>query len=205
MTMTIQTGLDATEKNVHQDIRIGGNKVLPNGQVLSEDAQILMDKSIVAKPLGTPTAEQIKIRNSSFRYRWVNRDGGGGILYARAKAKGFTLATADDAEPLSVEITNDNGEIRMFDVILMKIPVEKYQQAMKHQMLSALRLQKSKQFITGENGELPSTSVFSDERVETHKAGEIDRSDGSGKYIKTFEPTEAELNAKMGPEKSGRK
>lgn len=205
MALTTQTGIDATEKNIYQDFRPGSNKVLPNGQVLSEDAQILMDKSIVAKPLGVPAAEQIRIKNNSFRYRWVNRSGASGSWFMRQKAVGWQLATMEDVDPMSVELTNDNGEIRMFDTVLMKIPVERYQAAMKYNTLKALNLQRDKRFLTSKDGETPSTSVFSDEAVVSHSASEIDKSDGAGKYIKTFEPTEAELNAKMGTEKTGRK
>ena len=209
MTLTTQTGIEAAE-NVQTDLGVKtGNVRLPNGQVISEDAQLLFDKSICAKPLGTPAQEQIRIKNSSYQYRWVNRGTDvASPLYAKRKAQGWTLATLSDAEPMSVEITADSGEIRMFDVVLMKIPIEKYQAAMKYNMMQALRLQRDKRFLTGVDGEAPpSTDVFSDDKAVVHAASELDKSDGTGKYIKTFEVSESELDAKMGKDtiKQGRK
>jgi hypothetical protein len=208
MTMTNQTGISATE-TVRTDIRIGGNIRLPNGQLLSEDAQILLDKSIVAKPLGIAPNEAIEIKNTSYRYRWVNRFGQNGAMFAKRKSQGFTLATTADVQPKSVEITNDNGEIRLGDLVMMKIPVERYQQAMKANMERALILQRDKRtlskYLTNEAGEMPSTNVFSDDKVVSHNAASETKVSGPGKYVTNFVPTDAELDAKMGPEKSGRK
>lgn len=201
MTMTNQMGMAATE-TVHTDIRPGANIQLPNGMMLSEDAQILLDKSIVAVPLGVPAAEQLEIKNNSFRYRWVNRSGTGGSLYAKRKTQGFTLATTADVTPLAVDITNDGGEIRMGDLILMKIPVQRYQQAMKAVMTKALILQRDKKYLTNAAGETPSSSVMSDDNAVVHSASEINKTTGDGKYMRTFEPTEADLEGKMGKDKA---
>lgn len=199
MTLTNQTGMTATE-TIHQDIR-PGNRTLPNGQVLSEDAQILLDKSIIAKPLGIPAQEEIRIKNHNFRYRWVNRLGQGGSWYMRMKMAGWTHASLDDVDPMSVELTEDSGEIRMFDTILMKIPIQKYQSAMKHNMQKALILQRDKKYLTGQGDRLPSTDVMSDEAVTTHSVA----SSEDPRYVRSFEPSGEELDAKMGKEKPGRK
>ena len=201
MTLTTGMGIAATEK-IANDIR-PGNRTLPNGQVLSEEAQILLDKSIVAAPLGVPALEEIRIKNFGYRYRWVNRLGQGGSWYMQMKMRGFTLATIDDADPMSVELTTDNGEIRMHDVVLMKIPVEKYQAAIKYNTLRALALQRDKKYLANEK--LPSTDPNSDDTAVVHSIADTDRVTANGQYVKTFVPSEEELDSKMGKEKPGRK
>jgi hypothetical protein len=194
MALTTQTGIDATENRIFSDVRPGSNKVLPNGQVLSEDAQILMDKSIIAKPLGVPAAEGIKIKNMAFKYRWVARLSSGGSMYARRKAQGWTDATIEDAEPNSVELTNDGGRLLYGDLILMKIPLQRYQEAMKYTMQRGLQLQRDTQYLTNSKGETPSVDVRADENIVRHKPEQ-------NKQIQTFTPSQAELDAKMGPDR----
>lgn len=199
MTMTTQDAIAATE-NIKEDI-LPGNKMLPNGQILSEDAQILLDKSIIAKPLGVMPSESINVRNPSFQYRWVNRLGANGSLYAKRRAQGWVPATPADAEPYSVEITSDNGEIRYGDSILMKIPRERYQQAMKGNMVRALQLQRDKKYLTNLRGDrAPSTDVFSDDSAVAHSVRESEASNAKG-YVKTFEVSNEVLDSKMGPDK----
>jgi hypothetical protein len=197
MTLTNQTGISATEL-VRTDIRPGANVRLPNGMVLSEDAQILLNKSIIAKPLGLPAAETLEIKDSNYRYRWVNRSGAGGSLFARRKAQGFTLATTKEVNPLSVDLTNDTGEIRLGDLVLMKITVGQYQAAMKATMTKALILQRDKKYITNSKGDTPSSDIHSDDAAQVHSASEINKQAGDGKYMQTFEPSESVLEEKMG-------
>jgi hypothetical protein len=203
MTLTTQTGISATE-TIHTDVR-PGNVRLPNGQIVSEELSILLDKSIVAKPLGIPAQEQIRIKNHAYRYRWVNRLGQGGSWYMRMKMAGWQNATLDDADPMSVELTTDNGEIRMFDTILMKIPLEKWQGAIKYNTQRALQLQRDKRYIANEK--MPSQDVMSDEIAQVASvsaAAEADNRSAGGQYIKSFTPTEEELDAKMGKDKKAR-
>lgn len=205
MTLTNQTGMNATE-TVHQDHR-PGNRVLPNGQVVSEEMAILLDKSIVAKPLTRPAQEEIRIKNFGFKYRWVNRLGQGGSWYMRQKMSGWTNATLEDVDPMSVELTTDGtGEIRMFDTVLMKLPLGNWQSAIKNNMVKALRLQNDKRYLTGQGDKLPSTDVFSDDKVAVHTvASETDRAVSGGQYVKSFEVSPEELDSKMGKDKAGRK
>lgn len=201
MTLTNQMGMNATE-SVRTDIRPGANVTLPNGVVLSEDAQILLDKSIAAVPLGVPAAEQLEIKNQAFRYRWVNRSGAGGSLYAKRKTQGFVLASTADVNPLSVDITNDSGEIRMGDLVLMKIPVQRHQQAMKAAMTKALFLQRDKKYLTNSQGDTPSSNVRSDDVAVGHSVAESEARASEGKYLTNFNPTESELEGKMGKDRA---
>ena len=88
---------------------------------LSPEAQILFNKSLVAKSLVIPEVASIRIKNTEYYYRWVNRAHGNGSRYMQHKAMGFTNATTEDVEVLVGDIVANNGEIRSHDVVLMKI------------------------------------------------------------------------------------
>ncbi len=210
MTLTNKTVQDARE-NIHENVDLlqepkgkfqdtiakGKNIRLPSGQILSPEAQIMFDSSIVAKKLGAPASEEIHVKNLSFHYYWENRMGAAGSMYAKSKARGYVNATLDDVEPMAVEISKDNpNEIRLGDLILMKIPVGRWMQDEKAKMELALALQRrNKRYFA----KPPSTDVHSDETPQVEELK--DQSAGDGKYMRHYQPTEAELTAKMGADK----
>ena len=175
----------------------GKNIRLPSGQILSPEAQIMFDRSIVAKKMGAPASEEIHMKNLAFHYFWGNRVGGGGSRYAKLKTMGYVNATLDDVEPMAVEIEKDNpNEIRFGDLVLMKIPMQRWMAAEKAKMELAIALQRrNKKFYK----KAPSTDVNSDESPEMETLQ--DQSAGEAKYLRHFQPGEAELNAKMGADK----
>jgi hypothetical protein len=210
VTITNKTVQDARE-NIHENVDLlqepkgkfqdsiakGKNIRLPSGQILSPEAQIMFDSSIVAKKLGAPASEEIHVKNLAFHYYWENRLGAGGSMYAKAKSRGYVNATLDDVEPMAVEIVKENpNEIRLGDLILMKIPVERWMQDEKAKMELALALQRrNKRYFA----KPPSTDVNSDETAQVEELK--DQQAGDGKYMRHYQPTEAELTAKMGADK----
>jgi len=118
----------------------------PASRQISPEAAILFNKSIVARPLGVPQVCEIQVKNLDYRYRWVNRDGMGGRVYSQRKAQGFTNATNDDVVVLSGDVNTKDGEIRSGYVILMKIQADRYDSAMKANMVKADTLARARGF-----------------------------------------------------------
>lgn len=134
------TNADSTKLN--ETIISDVNANIPAGNPdavrhISPEAAILFNKAIVARPLMVPEVCSLRIKNSDYRYRWVNRDGLGGRLYTQRKAQGFTNATNDDVDVLAGDASAKDGEIRAGDLILMKIQVERYDAAIKSNMVKA--------------------------------------------------------------------
>jgi len=185
--------IPSDEKNQKFDIEPGRNVTLPNGRILSPEAQMLLDKSIVAKRIGAPASEEIKIIKTEFRYRWVRDDrkaGKGGQNYAKMRSMGFSNATNQDVEPLAVELTDAKDEIIYGDLILMKMPRERYDAHIKANMLEAIRLQNSR----GAYMENASSDVWSDQ-VPNRRSVSAEPMTRRG--VEPFIPSEAELNQKM--------
>lgn len=107
-------------------------------RTISPEAAILFNKGIVARPLASPEVCSIRVKNTEYRYRWVNRMAKGGQLYMQRKAQGFINATSDDVEILSGDVTNDKGDITAFDLVLMKIQADRYDAAIKFNMEKAV-------------------------------------------------------------------
>lgn len=105
---------------------------------ISPEAAILLDKSIVARPLMAPEVASIHIKNTGYYYRWVNRLHSNGQRYMQHRAMGFTNATTDDVEVLVADVVDNKQEIKTGDVILMKIPYEHWASAAKRNMTIAM-------------------------------------------------------------------
>jgi len=105
------------------------------------EADILFDKSIVARPLNAPEVASIHVKNVEFYYRWVNRLHSNGRVYMERKAMGFVNATTDDVEVLVGDTVSTQDEIRCGDVILMKIPFHLWASHIKRNMQTAETLQ----------------------------------------------------------------
>lgn len=110
-------------------------------QKISQEAAILLDKSIVARPLSAPEVASIHVKNTEFYYRWVNRLHSNGRVYMERKAMGFVNATAEDVDVLVGDTVSTDSEIRCGDVILMKIPFHLWASHVKRNMEVAKVLQ----------------------------------------------------------------
>lgn len=142
-----------------QDATKLGQTINPQS-TLSHEAAILFDKSIVAKPLGVPQVCEIRIKDHTYRYRWVNRDGLGGRIYTERKAQGFLNATTSDVEVMSADVNTKDGEIRAGDLILMKIRADVYDAAIKSNMVKAQTLANARGFyLEGASSDVNSNSV----------------------------------------------
>lgn len=113
-----------------------------NPRSISPEAAILLDKSIVARPLMAPEVASIHVKNTEYYYRWVNRLHSNGQRYMQHRAMGFENATTDDVDVLVGDIVENKEEIRTGDVILMKILYERWAQHAKRNMQVAETLQR---------------------------------------------------------------
>lgn len=158
MALTTQDA-NRIKENVITDVN--ANVAAPNApaRVLSREAANLFNKSIVAKPLMTPEAASIHVKNTEYAYRWVSLKAGGGWLYSIRKTQGFTNATPDDVDLLGGDATCTGGSITAGDVILMKIQADKYDGAIKYNELKAFKLAQAR----GVYMQGASTDVFADQ------------------------------------------
>lgn len=136
MALTTSDGTKLGQKLVED---VNANVEIPAREAakLSPEAAILFNAAIIAKPLSTPEVCGIHVKNTEYRYRWVNRDGQGGRVYVERRSQGFLNATLDDVEILSADAETKDGEIRSGDLILMKIRADLYDAAIKLNMLKA--------------------------------------------------------------------
>lgn len=104
---------------------------------ISQEAALLFNKSVIARPLMVPEICSIRVKNTEYRYRWVNRDGQGGRIYMQRKAQGFINATTEDVDILGGDAQTKDGEIRAGDLVLMKIRADIYDAAIKYNMVKA--------------------------------------------------------------------
>jgi hypothetical protein len=128
---------------------------------ISQEAAILFDKSIVARPLNAPEVASIHVKNTEYYYRWVNYKHSNGRVYMERKAMGFTNATNEDVDVLVGDTASDDKEIRCGDVILMKIPFSVWAAHVKKNMLAAMKLQNMRRIAPKK--ENLSSDVFADE------------------------------------------
>jgi hypothetical protein len=120
----------------------------PNGNVpvaaaqsrrtMSPEAALLFNKAVVAKALMVPEVCSIHIKDTTYRYRWVNHLSSNGQFYNMRKSQGFINATSEDVDVLSGDATCNSGEITAGDLILMKIQAERYDAAIKWNMQKAV-------------------------------------------------------------------
>jgi len=114
-------------------------------QKISQEAAILFDKSVVARPMSAPEVASIHVKNTEPYYRWVNRLHGHGQVYNQRKAMGFVNATTEDVDVLVGDDTTANdSEIRCGDLVLMKIPFDRWASHVKRNMVVANALQQAR-------------------------------------------------------------
>lgn len=159
--LTTETGTKLGQKVVTD---VNANVTLPPAapRQISQEAALLFDKSVVARPLMVPDVCSIKVKNTEYRYRWVNRDGQGGRIYMQRRAQGFINATTEDVEILGGDAQDKDGEIRAGDLVLMKIRADIYDAAMKYNMVKAMTLSR----MRGVHLEGASSDVFSDDKPQ---------------------------------------
>lgn len=158
--MLTSQGVTEVQNNIVTDVN--SNVPAPptsKQRVLSQEAALLFDKSVIARPLMTPELAAIHVKNHEYRYRWVNYSGRNGAIYTQRKAMGFEDATSDDVQLLSGDAKNLGDEIRAGDLILMKIRADLYDSHIKHNMINALALQR----VRGVSLEGASTDVWAND------------------------------------------
>lgn len=128
--------------------------------VLSPEAAILFDKSIVARPLMTPAIGDIHVKRTEYYYRWVAAKAQSGAVYTQRRSMGFTNATTDDVDILSGEVTATEGEIRAGDLILMKIQFPLWAAHVKANMVKAQMQQRMRGVYADRH---QSTDVWADD------------------------------------------
>lgn len=130
------------------------------GRQISHEAALLFNKGLIARPLMVPEVCSIRVKNSEYRYRWVNRDGMGGRFYTQRKAQGFINATNNDVDVLSGDASCKDGEIKAGDLILMKIREDLYDAAIKWNMQKADALTRARgMYMEGASSDVNSDSV----------------------------------------------
>lgn len=182
-------------ENVHTDVGVDAMTHSAGGRRLSHEAQILFDRSIIARPLNRPEAAAIEVLNNEYAYYWVNRLAQHGLRYTQFRNMGFENATPQDVELKAGNAIQDSGELRAGDLVLMKIPREAWDSQIKYNMVKALKLSN----MRGVFMEGGSTDVFSDDspRRQTVSEQPFTRSG----LIKPFIPDQAEIDAKVGTAK----
>lgn len=157
MTMTTNPGKGV---EVVTDVNANVELAPTKRRVLSHEAAILFNKSIVARPLMTPEVSSIRVKNLEYVYRWVNKSSSNGRWYNLRRSQGFVNATTDDIDVLGGDATATNGEITAGDLILMKIRADLHDAHIKSNMLKAIAYQGMRGvFLDG-----GSTDVFSDQQ-----------------------------------------
>jgi len=156
VSLSTQTGTKLGEKIV-TDVNANVAVASKAPQQVSPELSILFDKSIVARPLSAPEVCSVHVKNLEYQYRWVNRSAKGGLMYQMRRAQGFTNATTDDVDLLGGDVSAGNGEITAFDLILMKIPKARYEEAMKFNMEKAFALTRARGiYMDGANSDVMS-------------------------------------------------
>ena len=186
--LTTETGTKLGQSVVTD---VNANVPLPPNppRSISPEAALLFDKSVVARPLMVPEVCSIRVKNTEYRYRWVNRDGQGGRIYTQRRAQGFLNATKDDVEILGGDAESKDGEIRAGDLVLMKIRADIYDAAMKYNMQRAMAQAR----MRGVHLEGASSDVFADDKPQRVSVAD-EPFNRSGKAV-AFIPSSAEAEA----------
>lgn len=177
------------QENVHTDVGAQAEMFPRSRRRLSPEAAIILDKSIVARPLSNPQVADVRIKNTDFYYRWVNRESHNGMMYQRRKLQGFVNATTDDVDLLTGNAVQDSGELRAGDLVLMKLPIEVWKQAVKYNAQKAYSLARSRGLYFEQK---PSTDPF-DNTAASRKT--VNSDPFSRGKVQPFIPSDAEVEA----------
>jgi hypothetical protein len=103
------------------------------------EADILNLDFVDAKSFDIPAMLQVKPKDGNVRFRWVNFKNYEGGNYAMFKAIGFENAKPEDVEgQVSEHLRKEDGTIKWFDVVLMKVPVLHLMGIYKKNIIKAL-------------------------------------------------------------------
>ena len=177
---------------VQQNVQTDG---LPSKRArhLSDEARILLDKSIIARRLKVPQAEEIRIKNSEYYYRWVAHKALGGRRLGMMKSMGFTNATKDDAEAMCPGVSVSDNEITIGDLLLMKLPYALWAAHFKANAQKAIFMADRKNrgmYVENADPDIHSDAVPNRKNVSTEPFNR------SG--ISTYNPSDAEIEGKLG-------
>ena len=105
------------------------------------ESDILSIPQIEAFSFDIPAMLQLKPKDGAIRFRWVNFKNYEGGNYAMFKAIGFVNAHPDDvADTVSEHLLKEDGTVKWFDVILMKIPTLRLMGSYKKNMIRSLEM-----------------------------------------------------------------
>lgn len=105
---------------------------------LSED-DILLDASIVAKPLMMNESYKIKVRDGAeYAYRWIEYRASNGLRFSQMKALGFFPADPNMVVEHQAELKE--GKLYLGDTILMKMPKNLYAAHLKNNMMKSMAM-----------------------------------------------------------------
>lgn len=103
------------------------------------ESDILDLDFVDAKSFDIPAMLQVTPKDGNVRFRWVNFKNYEGGNYAMFKAIGFENARPEDVKgELSQHLLKEDGSIKWFDVILMKVPVLHLMGIYKKNIIKAL-------------------------------------------------------------------
>ena len=207
MALTTETSRKAVENPVTDVNANSPAPTAPPRRMLSPEAQILFDKSIVARPLLTPEVCSIRPKVEGFYFRFVNISSNRGQIYMQRKAMGFVNATKEDVDIVVGNAESNSDEIRAGDLILMKMPYHLWAAHVKSNMLKAQVLGNARGvYLDGEasqdvwNNQEPSRKTVNSEPfsrgtsvpfIPTDIDKVIDQSIASGRSAKTRETVQA--------------
>lgn len=150
--------IDRSEGFSSQGASEGGGQFIPNVQTPKyssarpavkydlatlDESNILDLPMIEAKSFDVPAILQVKPKDASLRFRWVNFKNEEGGNYQKFKAIGYANATTEDvseATPIGENLLIDGTTIKFYDVILMKIGVIRLMQAYKANIFKSLAM-----------------------------------------------------------------
>lgn len=123
----------------------GGDMVRPATKIdlkHLDESMILGMPFIKARTFDIPAMLELKPKEDHIRFRWVNYKNYEGGNYAMFKAIGFANAEPKDVEGTISEhlLKAEDGTIKWFDVILMKVPVLHLMGIYKSNMIRSLNM-----------------------------------------------------------------
>jgi hypothetical protein len=127
----------SADTTIPRDVRPASKVDLRN----LDESKIMDLPFISAKGLDVPAMLDLRPVEDNIRFRWVNYKNYEGGNYAMFKAIGFTNATPKDVQGSVSEhlLKAEDGCIKWFDVVLMKIEVLHLMSLYKQNIVSALQ------------------------------------------------------------------
>jgi hypothetical protein len=150
------------------------------------ESDILNLDFIDAKAFDIPAMLQVKPKDGNVRFRWVNFKNYEGGNYAMFKAIGFSNAKPEDVEgEVSEHLLKEDGTIKWFDVVLMKVPVLHLMGIYKKNIIKALM----------KVGRWQTEAIAQAKRTLDHEVGSdvLNALRKQGKQIEFYAPTVKEM------------